>query len=290
MNDENTLQFSNPSNDGRQKGNGSLWKKVSFGTTTGILLGAIGIRAIDHLNANHIVEDNGENANTDVNTDVNTEANVPAYGEAPMAHVGNDMSFDAAFAAARAEVGPGGVFTWHGGIYGTYYETEWEAKSDVQKMEYAQSVHPPVTPEHIQVNVINEIQPEVVVDAHEVEVQDNQAHIANTTSETMDETYPTEDEDVHIVGQGTVQGHDAVALDMTGNYEADVVIIDVDDTGSLTDPDVVVFREGMATTIGDMAEGNPPVPLVGEEHQAGLENPDVAPDMPDYMDDGFVLM
>lgn len=287
MNNENTLHFDNLSNNRQQmKGNGNLWKKVTFGTTTGILLGAIGIRAVDHLNASLNEEESAENTNADADT----ETNVPVYSDAPMAHVSDAMSFNEAFAAARAEVGPGGVFAWHGGIYGTYYETEWDALSDVQKTEYAQSVHPPVTPEHIQVNVINEIHPEVVVDVREVEVPDNQSHMASRTTDDISETYPTEDEDVHIVGQGTVQGHDAVALDMTGNNEADVVIIDVDDSRSLTDPDVVVFRGGMATTIGDIEEGNPPVSLVGEEHQAGLENPDVTPDMPDYIDDGSVLM
>ena len=287
MNDENTLQFGNLSNNRQQmKGNGNLWKKVTFGTTTGILLGAIGIRAIDHLNASLYEDESAES----INTDAEMEANVPIYSDAPMAHVNNGMSFDEAFAAARAEVGPGGVFTWHGGIYGTYYETEWDAMSDVQKMEYAQSVHPPVAPQHIQVNVVNEIHPEVVVDAREVKVPDNQGHVASRTTDDIGETYPTEDEDVHIVGQGSGQGHDAVALDMTGNEEADVVIIDVDDSRTLTDPDVVVFRGGMATTIGDIAEGNPPVSLVGEEHQAGMENPDVAPDMPDYIDDSSVLM
>ena len=285
MNDENTLQFDNLSNDGQKmKGNGNLWKKVIFGTTTGILLGAIGIRAVDHLNGSLNEEENVENTNTDADTG----GEVPVYNDAPMAHVNNGMSFDEAFSAARAEVGPGGVFVWHGGIYGTYYETEWDAMSDDQKTEYAQSVHPPVIPEHIQVNVINEIHPEVVVDAREVEVPDNQSHIASRTTIDISETYPTEDEDVHIVGQGSVQGHDAVAFDMTGNYEADVVIIDVDDTHSLTDPDVVVFRGGMATTIGDMDEGNPPVSLIGDEHQAGMENPGVAPGMPDYMDDAAI--
>ena len=30
------------------------------------------------------------------------------------------------------------------------------------------------------------------------------------------------------------------------------------------------------------------VSLIGEEHQAYMENPDVAPDMPDYMDDASI--
>ncbi len=286
MNDENTLQFSKSSNVGQQKGNGNLWKKVTFGSTTGILLGAMGMHAVNHFNESRHEEGMSENAITDTNE----KGNVPVYSDAPMAHVDNGMSFDEAFAAARAQVGPGGVFAWHGGIYGTYYETEWDAMSDVQKMDYAQSVHAPVAPEHVEVSMINEAHPEVVVEAWEVNKPDVQPHTDRQSSEIANDTYPTEDEDVHLVGQGTVQGHNAIALDMTGNDQADVVIIDVDDSQSLTDPDVVVFREGMATTIGDIAEGNPPVSLVEDEYQAGMGDPDAATDMPDYIDDGSVFL
>jgi hypothetical protein len=51
-------------------------------------------------------------------------ANVPMAG-----NVTDDMSFSQAFAAAREEVGPGGVFQWHGNTYGTYYANEWQALS-----------------------------------------------------------------------------------------------------------------------------------------------------------------
>ena len=47
------------------------------------------------------------------------------------------MSFGEAFAAARAEVGANGVFKWNGGVYGTFYETEWAELSDEFKSEFA---------------------------------------------------------------------------------------------------------------------------------------------------------
>lgn len=43
--------------------------------------------------------------------------------------VGEDMTFGQAFATARAEVGPGGCFEWHGNVYGTYTAEEWNALS-----------------------------------------------------------------------------------------------------------------------------------------------------------------
>lgn len=291
-NNENTVRF-----EGRTGGTDSdnLWKKVTLGTTSGILLGAGAIQGVNYIKANQ------EDVNADSTERGTAEADVPVHEDAPVAHVSNSMSFDQAFAAARAEVGPGGVFAWHGGIYGTYYETEWDAMSDAQKTAYAQSVHPEVTPQHVQVNMMNEAHPDVVVDVRVTDAQGRQTHLSDDSHITAErptadlagarQPVDTEDDDVHIIGQGEINGHQAVALDMTGNDEADAVIIDVDDSLSLSDPDVVVFRGGMATTIGDMVEGNPPVSLVDEEYQAGLDDtPDVATDVPDVIDDGSVFM
>lgn len=292
-NDENTVSINEEMSEDIKGGNvtSNLWKKVTFGTTTGILLGAGAIQGVNHFTANH----NGDTAQgTGGSVSTEADATAPVYGDAPVAHVSDSISFDQAFASARAEVGPGGAFAWHGGIYGTYYETEWDAMSDEQRVAYTQSVHPEIAPQHVHVSQINEAHPDVVVDvkvtdSHETQSHHNDALPAYTDhSSDSQETFVEDNDDVHIVGQGDIQGHGAVALDMSGNYEADVVIIDIDDSNSLTDPDVVVFRGGMATTIGDIEEGNPPVSLIGDEHQVGMENPDVAPDMPDYMDDANI--
>lgn len=50
--------------------------------------------------------------------------------------VDDSMSFSEAFAAARREVGAGGLFVWHGQTYGTYYKEEWDAMSEADKEEY----------------------------------------------------------------------------------------------------------------------------------------------------------
>ncbi|MDR3261602.1 MAG: hypothetical protein LBT78_07170 [Tannerella sp.] len=57
--------------------------------------------------------------------------------EVPIASgVNDDMSFSEAFAAARKEAGPGGVFEWRGGVYGTYYSNEWAGLSDEYKEQF----------------------------------------------------------------------------------------------------------------------------------------------------------
>ena len=50
--------------------------------------------------------------------------------------VDDSMSFGQAFAAARHEVGPGGLFVWHGNTYGTYYGNEWNAMSPDDRAQY----------------------------------------------------------------------------------------------------------------------------------------------------------
>lgn len=55
--------------------------------------------------------------------------------------VDDSMSFNEAFAAAREEVGAGGIFVWHGKPYGTYYKDEWEAMSPEEINQYWADVH-----------------------------------------------------------------------------------------------------------------------------------------------------
>lgn len=50
--------------------------------------------------------------------------------------VNNDMSFQQAFAAARAEVGAGGAFEWRGRVYSTFYENEWNNMSPAARAEF----------------------------------------------------------------------------------------------------------------------------------------------------------
>lgn len=63
------------------------------------------------------------------------------HKDAPIAtKVSDDDSFDMAFHHARTEVGPGGIFTWNGNEYNTYYKEEWDAMSKNQKEEFLSSV------------------------------------------------------------------------------------------------------------------------------------------------------
>ena len=253
--------------------NKDQWLKVTAGAVAGILLGGGSIYAAtqaDHMSSL-------EEGLSDIGAALDDAAqSSPAitptiYTSAPVAHVSNNLSFADAFAAARAQVGPGGVFSWHGGVYGTYYETEWDAMSDGQRMQFTQSIHTEYTPHEY-----HEMHPTAHYQAPEY---DPDVEIINDT------------DDVHVVARGTIAGHDAVAVDVTGNYDPDVMIIDADDSHSLTEPDVVIDTDGNVATVGDIISGgvvDQPDYTVSEGPVAHSENPEVAPSMPDYMDDANI--
>ena len=123
----------------------SSWKQVVMGGATGILIGSLGSALLKPVPAQAAeteeVEESSKTANVDEQPVI--------YSDAPVAYSVNDnMSFNEAFAAARSEVGPGGVFSWHGGVYGTYYANEWANMDNAARNDFAQSVHQSPTPYH----------------------------------------------------------------------------------------------------------------------------------------------
>ena len=110
---------------------------------------------------------------------------VVIHDEAPVAdNVTEDMSFSDAFAIARAEVGPGGVFHWHGKWYGTYTKAEWDSMDADDIAKYNQSIshlpalepyHPDPKPE-----IIHNIDAEVLMKEEDVTLTDGQVvHLAH---------------------------------------------------------------------------------------------------------------
>ena len=368
---------------GRPKsGEGVLWKKVGLGSMAGILLGAGALYGYDQLENNTgsvkatttddglaLVDNNDKEASADGKNDENVEEristdehlasaddpNAVIYDRAPLADVDDSMTFEEAFASARQEVGPGGVFYWHGGIYNTYYEAEWDAMSETQQAEFAQSLHPQVLPEDIPTDIIEE-HPEMVIRVH-VEGEDGKyvVEIYDDDNVVVHEANP-EDlfADANVVGREVVDGKEVVALDTDDDGEADMMVIDADKSNSLTDDDLVLdlksetvatveemmepenFIEGdavmdydvindhgavlidtdhdnepdvlvidadnsnslssddivvnyddrTAATVGDIVDDDATDPMSDDDSLASNDDiPDVSPDMPDYVDD-----
>lgn len=59
-----------------------------------------------------------------------------------VAEVNQEGTFKEAFDAARAQVGPGGVFEWRGQWYNTYTAEEWTGMEPAGKEDYATLVKP----------------------------------------------------------------------------------------------------------------------------------------------------
>lgn len=314
----------------KTKNDGKLWKKVTFGSVAGFLFGAGAIFSIDQLRTGaevpyHGSSDDGNDNNADgqepAADDVAVVVNDPGqdiempmatvttyppaviYNEAPVAYVSDNWTFSEAFDEARRQVGAGGVFSWHGGIYGTYYEHEWERMSDAQQSAFLRSIHPQVGVEQVRADLLDETHPDVVVN-----INVNHFHGAQATQEEQYEPIFDNDDDVYILGHeydvlgyGQVQGHDAVSLDIDSDGVADVVLIDADDSGTLSDPDVVVYKDGSTGYIGDLDNGCPCERE--DDFPANTNHPDtnndpnpdadpgINPDVtPDVIDDGAGYM
>lgn len=276
------------------------WKKVAIGSAAGILLGGVAIYAVS-----------GEEKQ-----DAAATASSPTSDKQPVkvGEVSDDMSFTEAFSSARAQVGAGGVFHWHGGIYSTYTADEWDNMTADNREEYAQAVKPEIRADELENSYVAEAHTtthsqtaDAKVDVETVSHETAQASVQRqedvepayvATSQSHQDTAAADD-DVHVVAQGTVQGHAAAAVDLNGDGDADVAVIDVNDNNVLDDPDVVVDHQGNMATVGQLAEAAGQQTDDGTDYamqqdesldpnmqqMAYGENPDVSPDMPDYVND-----
>lgn len=285
---ETTIFEKHPETNGQteNKKEGNAWKFVTLGGVSGILMGAGMMYA-------------GQATAKEPETEEAPKVETPEQGETShtlenglkVAAVNDDLSFGEAFEQARAEVGPGGVFHWHGGIYNTYTAAEWNAMTVEQKHDFAQQVQPEIHPDEL--STPTDTNPQVVVVHHVYEHHEAPAtpevHEAAATATSEDVQVVDQqtaqnfeqDGDVHIVGYAHVDGHLMVGYDSDGDGQADVAIIDVDDNGRPSEPDIVTDGEH-AITLGELNQETDPNQL------ASMENPDVAPDMPDYMNDAMI--
>ena len=289
---ETTILEKRPNGNGQQesKKEGVAWKQVTLGGVSGILMGA-GLL----YGGQAVAQEHGKE------TEKTEDVAIPEQGETShtlenglkVASVSDDLSFGEAFQQARAEVGPGGVFHWHGGIYNTYSADEWNAMSVDQKHDFAEQVQPEIRPDEISTPTDADTHVVVVhhVYHHEEAPTTTEVHQVTEVTETSEDVQIVDPQtaqnfeqgdDVHIVGYASVDGHLAVGYDTTGDGQADVAIIDVDDNRELSDADVIIDDQGNSATVGEVI--NTP----DSNQMAAMENPDVAPDMPDYMNDANI--
>ena len=356
----------------------NVWKPITIGGFTGILLGAGALMASNASAANQGHEDTPQDepvASTDEPA-VDPVGQVAPENELDIANTEPGLSFDEAFAAARAQVGPGGIFYWHGAIFSTYTVDEWNELTEAQQEQFAQQVRPEVDANHVDAEQIAAVAPQDDADAPveedapvadavveeealvtEAPVEDEapvealpveEAPVADLSIEEFAEDLavadvapqelvdnveldedvqiadfepqhviedlaladvPTKssaarnleaqqqnilhefdvDDDVRIVGYGEFDGHVMTGLDLDGDNQADIAVIDVDDSGSYSRADIVIDNEGNMSTYGEL-EDFAHEQMPGEDdhlNEDQAQNPEVAQDMPDYMDDAL---
>ena len=145
------------------------------------------------------------------------------------------LSFRQAFDAARAQLGPGGVFRWHGNIYNTYTADEWNAMSHAEKQQFAQRVNIEIPASQMKDDQLAGTEtddPDVtVIDTPHVSLNDNRVFVGTVNVDSTPDN--NEDDGVRVLGYGPVelengQVVDVKELEMNGQR---VAIIDVDRDG-----------------------------------------------------------
>lgn len=190
------------------------------------------------------------------------ESQIPPIGHVVDVAFGisDSMSFSEAFASARAEVGPGGVFTWHGNVYSTYYENEWGNMTDAQKHDYAVAVH----------NTDYNHEPPTGYSGYDAPIDNGEIHVLS------EEQVETEDGDMVHVTRVEMDGHYGEVYDFNNDGQPDAALIDDNDDGI---PDFALIDENHDGLIDENE-----VYEVTDPRLMDVDN-ELYGDMPDYVND-----
>ena len=175
--------------------------------------------------------------------------------------VDDEMSFDEAFAAARAEVGAGGAFEWRGGLYGTYYAEEWESMSAEEKAEFGAKFEFSAVEEAEEQTPIDVTLDELLAEEPMAEAEEQVAieepafeePAAEVDAEpevevAVDNVYNVSDahgnESSYV--QASVNGEDVQLIDVDGDGTIDVMIYDENNDGVIDEAETLdVSQEGL---------------------------------------------
>lgn len=101
-----------------------IWKRASITAAGGVLIGSA---------SSMLMGMNSGEPDAKVNNET-TDGEIEVIPSAEQ-----DMSFNEAFASARAELGPGSYFEWHGNVYSTCTAEEWNEMGRHQQEDLSQT-------------------------------------------------------------------------------------------------------------------------------------------------------
>ncbi|MDE7081596.1 MAG: hypothetical protein K2O78_08090 [Muribaculaceae bacterium] len=202
------------------------------------------------------------------------------------AHVNAD-NFNDAFAQAREQVGPGGVFEYEGRLYGTYSADEWNNMSAEERSEYQ--------------NRVNEVAPSRSGSSAHVQTASAPAHSEAVAPEVIPanaEMIAAEpvDNEIRVLGVEAVQnadgqimnvalveceGDQAMLVDVDNNGTIDVLIHDDNGDGYIQESELHDIS-GAGLDIADLMQAQ-----AAQEGDILYASND---DMPDYMNDADSIM
>ena len=256
-NNENTKTEETETSDNKDnaaKGEKSIWKKIAVGAGSGIFLGSAATLLSASAPLGHAEGENAEEEGSETHPEW-TDGEVPVASS-----VSDDMSFSEAFTAARTEVGSGGVFEWHGNIYSTFTEDEWNGMtaeqideygshfswhSDNSSTETASSTHSS-TSSH-SAHATDEVEVSEVTQAshtEEVAVVDVDPEV-----EVLGVVHD-EESGANIAGLA-VDGQEVVLIDVNGDETFDVMGADVNGDQQLSQNEIVDIS-GQNLTVNDL--------------------------------------
>lgn len=145
--------------------------------------------------------------------------------------VEDSMSFNQAFATARAEVGPGGAFEWRGTVYGTYYADEWNAMTDAEKAEY--NGHFNWNNIHANSAATDEDSNDAITDVEVVSTESPTATDLNHEPEIEVLGVVHDYDSGANIGGMTIDGQGVVLIDVDGDLEFDIAVSDLNHDGQI---------------------------------------------------------
>ena len=274
------------------------WKPVVIGGVSGIALGGVATAAVAAT-----ADDTTAEAVVDGTTLTGVDGSAHVDSSVPVAQVSDGMSFSEAFHSAHDQVGPGGVFVWHGQVYSTFTEDEWNSMTPAEQAEFGNHVHVQYDePSHASAQLAAQSAPAVEVvsePAANTGTHDEQvAHAGTqepqvTVAQQPEQTNVTEGEvpqvEPEVLAYETVSGADGSQMDVAvvsvGGQTVGVYDVNQDGTADLLVADENNNQQIEENEIHDISSENVSMQALHDDYM-GQNDPSMQGR--DYINDGNV--